>query len=43
MLTRLMQPFSDMVRWEEPWDVEDDDPLLDSSSHRRDDSFNLWS
>lgn len=42
MLTRLVQPFSDLVRWGEPWDVEDDDPLLDSGSSRSDESFNLW-
>ena len=29
MLMRLMQPISDLVRWGEPWDVEDDDPLLE--------------
>jgi hypothetical protein len=38
MLTRLMQPFSDLVRWGEPWDVEDDDPLLDAEE-----SFSRWS
>ena len=42
VLTRLVQPFSELVRWGEPWDVEDDDPLLDSPS-RSDESFNLWS
>lgn len=30
MFMRLMQPFSDLVRWGEPWDVEDDDSLLDT-------------
>ena len=29
MLLRLLQPFSDLVRWGEPWDVEDDDPLFE--------------
>jgi len=28
MLSRLMQPFAELVRWGEPWDVEDDE-LLD--------------
>jgi hypothetical protein len=42
MLTRLVQPFSDLVRWGEPWDVEDDDPLLDSTPTRGDDALNLW-
>jgi hypothetical protein len=37
MLLRLMQPFSDLVRWGEPWDVEDDDPLLEC-----DESFSRW-
>jgi hypothetical protein len=41
LLTRLVRPFSDLVRWGEPWDVEDDDPLLDSGP-RGDDAFNLW-
>ena len=27
MLRRLVQPFADLVRWGEPWDVEDDDLL----------------
>ena len=40
-LTRLLQPFTEMVRWGEPYDVEDDDPLLDSPSHA-DEQFNLW-
>ena len=43
MLTRLVQPFSEMVRWAEPWDVEDDDPLYDAGPTRSDESFNLWS
>jgi len=30
VLTRLVQPFAELVRWGEPWDVEDDDPLLES-------------
>ena len=42
MLNRLVQPFSDLVRWGEPWDVEDDDPLLDPTSTRSDESFDLW-
>ena len=37
MLLRLIQPFSDLVRWGEPWDVEDDDPLFEG-----DESFS-WS
>jgi hypothetical protein len=31
MLQQLIQPFSDLVRWGEPWDVEDDDLLLDTT------------
>lgn len=31
MLARLLEPFSDLVRWGEPWDVEDDELLLDVS------------
>ncbi|MEN3273655.1 MAG: hypothetical protein V7636_2416 [Actinomycetota bacterium] len=27
MLSRLMRPFTELVRWGEPWDVEDDDLL----------------
>jgi hypothetical protein len=42
MLNRLVQPFSELVRWGEPWDIEDDDPLLDAPC-RSDESFNLWS
>lgn len=38
MLLRLIQPFSDLVRWGEPWDVEDDDPLLEI-----DDALSVWS
>lgn len=30
VLGRLLEPFADLVRWGEPWDVEDDDPLLDA-------------
>ena len=41
MIDRLLQPFTEMVRWGEPWDVEDDDPLLDGPC-RSDESFNLW-
>ncbi len=41
MLDRLMQPFSDLVRWGEPWDVEDDDALLDASS-TFEDGVSLW-
>ena len=26
-LSRLLQPFAELVRWGEPWDVEDDDLL----------------
>jgi len=28
-LIRLVKPFAELVRWGEPWDVEDDD-LLES-------------
>jgi hypothetical protein len=41
MLIRLIEPFADLVRWGEPWDVEDDDPLCDSAG-RGDEAFNLW-
>ena len=37
MINRLIQPFSDLVRWGEPWDVEDDDPLFEN-----DDAFSSW-
>jgi hypothetical protein len=30
MLARLVEPFTELVRWGEPWDVEDDDALLES-------------
>ena len=39
MLTRLVEPFTELVRWGEPWDVEDDDPLFDSGL---DEPFNRW-
>jgi hypothetical protein len=42
LLTRFVQPFSDLVRWGEPWDVEDDDPLYDSGPSRSDDTFTAW-
>jgi hypothetical protein len=32
MLRRLVKPFTELVRWGEPWDVEDDDVLLDPSA-----------
>lgn len=41
-LTRLLQPFTDMVRWGEPYDVEDEDPLLDGPSVTEE-SVSLWS
>ena len=31
MLSRLTRPFTELVRWGEPWDVEDDD-LLESTA-----------
>jgi hypothetical protein len=37
LLNRLVQPFEDLVRWGEPWDVEDDDPLLETSPSSGDD------
>jgi hypothetical protein len=43
LITRLVQPFSELVRWGEPWDVEDDDPLCDSGPSRTDDSFTVGS
>jgi hypothetical protein len=42
VLTRLVRPFSELIRWGEPWDVEDDDPLYESGGARSDESFNLW-
>jgi hypothetical protein len=36
-ILRLLQPFSDLVRWGEPWDVEDDDPLFEA-----DEPLNRW-
>jgi hypothetical protein len=41
VLTRLLEPFTDLVRWGEPHDLEDDDPLLDGPS-TVDEQFNLW-
>ena len=41
MLNRILEPFTDLGRWGEPYDVEDDDPLLDGPG-RSDESFNLW-
>lgn len=30
LLARLVEPFAELVRWGEPWDVEDEpDPLLE--------------
>lgn len=43
VFNRLVQPFTDLVRWGEPWDVEDDDPLLDSTPNRGDDAVSAWS
>lgn len=32
LVTRVVAPFVDLVRWGEPWDVEDEpDPLLDQA------------
>ena len=32
--TRLVSAFADLVRWGEPWDIEDDeDPLLDRPAY----------
>ncbi|HUF33330.1 MAG TPA: hypothetical protein VMN58_09015 [Acidimicrobiales bacterium] len=32
LLSRVVTPFVDLVRWGEPWDIEDDpDPLLDQA------------
>ena len=42
LLNRLVQPFEDLVRWGEPWDVEDDDPLLDASPSNGSDRVTLW-
>ena len=42
MINRLLQPFSDLVRWGEPWDVEDDDPLLDPSPAFGDEPVSVW-
>ena len=42
LLTRLVEPFADLVRWGEPWDVEDDDPLLDAPAGVFEEPANLW-
>ena len=42
LLTRLLEPFTDLVRWGEPWDVEDDDPLFEPSAGADETSFSLW-
>lgn len=42
MLSRLLQPFSDLVRWGEPWDVEDDDAVADWSPTLGDDALSAW-
>jgi hypothetical protein len=40
-LLRVAGAFADLVRWGEPWDVEDDDdPLLDRPAMA--DSGSLW-
>lgn len=42
MINRLIQPFADLVRWGEPYDLEDEDPLFDGGPCRSDDAINLW-
>jgi hypothetical protein len=41
VIQRLVQPFSDLVRWGEPWDVEADDPLDDGMPTRHADAVNV--
>lgn len=40
--TRLVEPFTDLVKWGEPWDVEDDDPLVDAPSSVFEEAAGLW-
>ena len=42
ILTRLVEPFTDLVKWGEPWDVEDDDPLLEAPSSIFEEPAGLW-
>jgi len=42
LLTRLVEPFTDLVKWGEPWDVEDDDPLLDAPAAVFEEPASLW-
>ena len=42
LLTRLVEPFTDLVKWGEPWDVEDDDPLYEGSAAVYDEPANIW-
>ena len=42
LLTRLVEPFTDLVKWGEPWDVEDDDPLLDAPCSAYEEPASLW-
>jgi hypothetical protein len=41
VIQRLLEPFTELVRWGEPHDVEDDDPFLDSP-WGGDEPVNLW-
>jgi hypothetical protein len=41
VITRLLEPFTDLVRWGEPYDVEDEELLVDDASGA-DEPFNLW-
>ena len=42
LLTRLVEPFTDLVKWGEPWDVEDDDPLLDAPAGAFEEPASIW-
>ena len=42
LLTLLVEPFTDLVKWGEPWDVEDDDPLYEGSTTSFEEPSSIW-
>lgn len=42
LLTRLVEPFTDLVKWGEPWDVEDDDPLYEGPAASFEEPSSIW-